>query len=78
LERQKTLALLREILEVTNQIDVEAITLLKDDIGDYSLKINCPVDDIVLRLIQPILKRDNLTIKYNHNYIIIASIKTIT
>ncbi|MCW4024436.1 MAG: hypothetical protein NWF01_05305 [Candidatus Bathyarchaeota archaeon] len=75
MKRQKTLALLREILEVTNQVDVEAITLLKDNNGDYALKINCFVDDTVLKLIQPILKRNNLTLKHNCHFIIISSTK---
>jgi hypothetical protein len=63
-------------LEVTNQVDVEAITLIKDNNEEYALKINCFVDDTVLKLIQPILKRDNLTIKHDCTFIIISSTTT--
>ncbi len=35
MDRQQALALLREVLAVTNQIDVNAITLNQDELGNF-------------------------------------------
>jgi hypothetical protein len=75
LDRQKVLAVLREILEVTKEIDIYAISLNPDSSGDFSLKITCTLDESVENCIKPILARNKLTMKQEDGFLSIYSAK---
>jgi len=73
LNRQQALALLREILEATNQKDVNAICLNQESPDCFSLKINVQADEQVRNNINPILAREKLTMKQESGVLIICS-----
>ena len=75
MDRQKALALLREILEVTKQIDINAISLNSDNSGDFCLKISYVKDEHVINCIKPILARDKLAMKQENGALIIYSVE---
>lgn len=74
LDRQKALDLLHEILDVTKQADITAISINPDGSGDFSLKINC-MDEQVKNSIQPIIARDKLAMKSEKGLLTIYSPK---
>lgn len=74
LDRQKAVALLREILEVSKHSDIRAITLNQENAGNFSLKIDCDLNDGIRKCIQPILDRDKLIMKEEKDFFIIHSI----
>lgn len=71
MDRQKLLAVLREILEVTKEIDIYAISLNQDNSGDFYLKITCTLDESVKNCIKPILARNKLAMKQEGEFLII-------
>jgi hypothetical protein len=73
LDRQKALNLLREILEVTKQTNITAISINPDGPGDFSLKINCIVDENVINAIQPIISREKLSMKQDKGVLTIST-----
>ena len=73
LDRQKALALLREILEVTEQLDINSISLDSDSSGNFSLRLECSFNDAIRNRINPILIRDNLGFKRVGDSLIIFS-----
>ncbi len=73
MDRQTALAVLREILEVTKEIDVNAISLNVNNSGDFSLKINCAIDEHTINCIKPIIARDKLTMKQEDRFLVIYS-----
>ena len=73
MNRQQALALLREILEVTNQNSVNAICLNQDSPDSFSLKINVHADEQVRKSINPILAREKLAMKHEEGVLIIYS-----
>ena len=75
LDRQKAVDLLREILEVTKQANVTAISINPEGAGDFTLKINCTIDEQVINSIQPIISRDKLAMKQDHGFLTIYSPK---
>jgi hypothetical protein len=75
LDRQKALDVLREILNVTKQPDITAISINPDGTGEFILKIRCTVDEQVINSIQPIISRDKLAMKQDHGSITIYSPK---
>lgn len=73
MDRQKALAMLREILELTKEIDVNSISLNPDKSGGFALRIKCVVEESVKNSIKPILLRNNLTMKQEDEFFIIYS-----
>lgn len=73
MNRQQVLALLREILEVTNQNDINAISLHQDSPDKFSIKLKIYADEHVRKSINPILSREKLAIKQENGTLIIYS-----
>ena len=62
-----------KILEVTKEIDINAISLNSNNSGDFSLKINCALDEHILNCIKPIIARNKLTMKQEDRFLVIYS-----
>lgn len=75
LDRQKAVDLLREILEATKKTDITAISINPDEAGDFTLRINCSVDEQIIKSIQPIISRDKLAMKQDRGFLTIYSPK---
>jgi hypothetical protein len=73
LDRQRAIALLREILEVTNQSDINPISLHQDSPDNFSMKLKVYADEQLRNNINPILAREKLEIKQENGTLIIYS-----
>ncbi len=73
MDRKKALALLREILDVSKQTDINSITLNRDNLGNFSLKIKCAMDEALKSSLKPILARDRLEVKQEGDFLVIHS-----
>lgn len=71
LDRQKALNLLREVLEVTKHANITAISINPDGPEDFTLKINCIIDEKMINAIQPIISRDKLAMKQDKGFLTI-------
>ena len=74
MDKQKALALLREILEVT-QHDITSISVNQEKPGDFSLKINGVINEQTRNCITPLLAKDKLAMKQEDVFLVIYSAK---
>ena len=74
MDRQKAVALLREILEISKHTDIRAITLNQEKEGDFSLKLDCSLSNEVKEYIKPIISKDKLVMRQEKDSLVIYSI----
>lgn len=72
MDRQKALVVLKELLQATKEIEIRAISLNPEKNGNFTLRIDCPLCERLQKVIEPVLRRENLESKKDDDTLIIS------